>query len=217
MIRVLIADDHASFREGLARLLSDEADLEVVAQATNGDEAVSLAADLLPDVAVLDASMPKLNGIEATRQIIAACPATTILILSAYSSESYVLGALEAGAAGYLLKRTRVYRIVEAIRAVHEGETVFDSLATGRLFQKLASAKERRGNSSQGFSDRELQTLRLAAKGMSNKEIAHALGLSVRTVQNHLVNIFNKLGVGSRTEAVLRAVKQGWLSTDDLP
>ena len=218
-IRVLIADDHPSFREGLLRLLEEEEDLEVVAQAGDGEEAVRLATELLPDVAIIDIAMPKLNGIEATRQTKAACPNTAILILSAYGYEPYVLSAIEAGAAGYLLKNVRVRELVAAIRALHAGETVLDAAAAKTVFGRLAYATGRvsaRGALPE-LHQRELEVLKLAAKGMSNKEIANALVISVRTVQTHLVSIFAKLKVSSRTEAVLHALREGWLTLNDLP
>ena len=218
-IRVLVADDHPAFREGLTRLLAEEGDIEVVAEAGDGEEAVELASELLPDIAVIDVSMPKINGIEATRRIKAACPATAILIVSAYGYESYVLGAVEAGAAGYLVKNVRVRELVSAIRAVHAGETVLDPQAAHRVFSRLSHTRgmTRVGETAPQLHQREMEVLRLAAGGMSNKEIAQELAISVRTVQTHMVNIFGKLGVGSRTEAVLHALREGWLTLDDLP
>ena len=216
-IRVLVADDHPSFREGLSRLLMEENDLEVVANAGDGEEAVRLATELLPDVAIIDVAMPKLNGIEATKQIKAACPNTAILIISAYDYEAYVLGAVEAGAKGYLLKNVRVRELVAAIRALHAGETVLDSDAAQKVFVRLAHTTGRVKKAQQVLQQRELEVLKMTAKGLSNNEIAQELSLSVRTVQTHLVNIFAKLDVSSRTEAVLHALRGGWLTLDDLP
>lgn len=218
-IRVLLADDHPTFREGLCRLLKEEADLEVVAQAGDGEEAVTLASELLPDVAIIDVAMPTLNGIETTRQIKVACPATAVLIVSAYGYESYVLGAIEAGAAGYLMKNVRVSELVAAVRALHAGETVLNSTAAHKVFSRLAYTRGRVSlkEAPQELHQRELEVLWLAAKGMSNKEIAQELAISVRTVQTHMVNIFRKLEVGSRTEAVLHALREGWLTLDDPP
>lgn len=218
-IRVLLADDHPTFREGLARLLTEEGDVEVIAQAGDGEEAVKLASGLLPDVAIIDVAMPRLNGIEATRQIKATCPATAILIVSAYGYESYVLGAIEAGASGYLLKNVRVRELVAAIRALHAGETVLDPTAARKVFSRLAYTRGRVSarEAPRELHQREMEVLRLAAKGLSNKEIAQRLSVSVRTVQTHLVNIFRKLEVGSRTEAVLHALREGWLTLEDLP
>jgi NarL family two-component system response regulator LiaR len=216
-IKVLVADDHPVFREGLVSLLIQEEDIEVIAQASNGVEAVEQAHQLSPDVAVLDVSMPELNGIETTKKIKAASPSTAILVLSAYDYDSYVLGAIEAGAAGYLLKSVRVRDLVRAIRALHSGETVLGPAATRKLLSRLVSTKGEGVEVSQPLRSRELDVLRTAAKGLSNKEIAQALGISVRTCQTHLANIFTKLSVGSRTEAVLRALREGWLTLDDLP
>ena len=216
-IKVLIADDHPIFRDGLVSLLTQEPDIEVVAQASNGLEAVEMARRDLPDVAILDISMPELNGLEATEKIKEASPATAVLVISAYSYDPYVLGAVEAGAAGYFLKSVRFRELVGAVRAVHAGETVLDPVATRKVLSRLASARGRGAEPSQPLHQRELEVLRMAAKGMSNKEVAQALGISVRTCQTHLANIFTKLGVGSRTEAVLRALREGWLTLEDLP
>ena len=216
-IKVLIADDHPIFRDGLVSLLVQEPDIEVVAQACNGREAVEMARRDLPDVAILDISMPELNGLEATEKIKEASPATAVLVISAYSYDPYVLGAVEAGAAGYFLKSVRFRELVGAVRAVHAGETVLDPVATRKVLSRLASAKGRGAEPSQPLHQRELEVLKMAAKGMSNKEVARTLGISVRTCQTHLANIFTKLGVGSRTEAVLRALREGWLTLEDLP
>lgn len=215
-IRLLIADDHPTFREGLARLLEDEEDLECVAKSADGIEAVKLAEELRPDVAVVDVSMPNLNGIEATRQIKAACPTTAVIIVSAFDYQSYILSSLQAGAAGYLLKDTPLPELISAIRLVHKGGSVLDLKATDKIVRHLATGE---GSSKTGLEllqPREAEILKLAAKGMSNKEIARELFISERTVQTHLVKIFRKLGVSSRTQAVLHALSGGWLTMDDL-
>ncbi|RLC93919.1 MAG: DNA-binding response regulator [Chloroflexi bacterium] len=216
-IRVLVADDHPTFREGLVRVVADQDDMEVVAQAGDGEEAVQLASQVRPDVAVLDVAMPKLNGIEATRLIKEVSPKTAVLIVSAYGHDPYVLGAIEAGASGYLLKEARIWELVNAVRSLHAGETVLDPTAARKVFGRLVHSTSRGRDTSQRLHQRELEVLKLATKGMSNKEIAVALSISVRTVQAHLVNIFNKLEVSSRTEAVIRALKEGWVTLDDLP
>jgi len=216
-IRVLIADDHPAFREGLCQLIEHEEDLECVAKPADGEEAVRLAIELLPDVAIIDIAMPGLNGIEAARQIKAARPAIAILMVSAFGYESYVLASLRAGAAGYLLKNTPLRELTNAIRSVHASEAVFDLKAASKILRRLADDKGEKRGGLEELQPRELEVLRLAGKGMSNKEIAGELVLSERTVQTHLVNIFRKLGVGSRTEAVLHALREGWLTLDDLP
>ncbi len=203
----------------MQRLLWDHDDIDVVGQASDGDEAVSLAARLKPDVAVVDVSMPRLNGIEATRQIKQSCPSTAILILSAFNNDPYVFNAIEVGAAGYMLKNARIRDIIAGIRALHEGETVLDASVASKVFQRAAvrGGKPIIKDRSRRLHQRELEVLKLAAKGKSNKEIADKLVISVRTVQTHLVNIFHKLNVGSRTEAVLHALREGWITLEDLP
>jgi len=216
-IRVVIADDHAIVREGTRRVLESEPDIDVVGEAADGEEAVRETTRLKPDVAILDIAMPNLNGIEATRQIKTLCPTTAILILTAYDNEHYVASILEVGAAGYLLKNVRGTELVEAVRSVHRGECVLHPVIARKVLQRFVSpAGEARKGVPEQLSQRELEVLKLAASCMSNKEIADQLLLSVRTVQSHLANIFSKLEVGSRTEAVLYALKEGWFSLDDI-
>jgi DNA-binding NarL/FixJ family response regulator len=217
-IKILIADDHAFVREGTRRILEQEPDLEVVAEAGDGEEAVRLASDLKPDVAIIDVAMPKLDGIEATRQIKALCPAVAVLVLSAYDDDQFVFGLLEAGAAGYLLKSVRGREIVDAIRAVDAGESVLHPSVARKVLNRFASVSSRaqRKKPLELLTDREMEVMRLVTKGLSNKDIADGLCLSVRTVQGHLANIFNKLRVSSRTEAVVHALKEGWVTLDDV-
>lgn len=217
-IKILIADDHAFVREGTRRILEQEPDLEVVAEAGDGEEAVRLASDLKPDVAIIDVAMPKLDGIEATRQIKALCPAVAVLVLSAYDDDQFVFGLLEAGAAGYLLKSVRGREIVDAIRAVDAGESVLHPSVARKVLNRFASVSSRaqRKKPLELLTEREMEVMRLVTKGLSNKDIADGLCLSVRTVQGHLANIFNKLRVSSRTEAVVHALKEGWVTLDDV-
>jgi len=215
-IKILIADDHAVVREGTRRILEQEEDLEVVAEAGDGEEAVRQATRLKPDVAIIDVAMPKLDGIEATKQIKSACPAITVLILSAYDDDQFVFSLLEAGAAGYLLKSVRGSELVDAVRAVQAGESVLHPSIARKVLNRFAriSGEPKEKEATEVLSEREMDVLRLVTKGLSNKDIAEELCLSIRTVQGHLGNIFNKLQVGSRTEAVVRALKEGWVTID---
>ena len=217
-IKVLIADDHAVVREGTRRILEQEPDMEVVGEAGDGEEAVNLATSLKPDVAIIDIAMPKLDGIEATKRIKAAWPSINILILSAYDDDQFIFSLLEAGAAGYLLKSIRSRELIDAIRAVYSGESVLHPSIARKVLNRFVSASGKpEGQEPSGvLSDREMEVLRLAAKGLSNQDIAEKLCLSIRTVQGHLGHIFNKLQVGSRTEAVVRALKEGWVTLDDV-
>lgn len=214
--RVLIVDDHPPFAEGLSRLLTEQPDLVPVGIASDGEEAVRLAQQLKPDVVVMDIAMPKLNGIEATRRIKRDLPNVAVLLLSAYGYYPYVLSALEAGGAGYLLKNVPLRELMNTIRAIQVGETVFDQAVAEKLLRHLANPLGTDYVTSQ-LKPREIEVLRLGARGLSNKSIAKQLFLSERTVQSHFTSIFGKLGVGSRIEAVLRAFKEGWLSMEDLP
>jgi NarL family two-component system response regulator LiaR len=216
-IKLLIADDHPPFREGLSKLLEQEPDMEVVAMPADGEEAVNLAKKLNPDVVLLDVAMPKLNGIEAAKKIKAACPDTAVLMISAYGYEPYLVASIQAGATGYLLKSSAINEVISAIRSVHNGQAVFDLKAAGKVIDLLSIYQGKEISGSQHLHSRELQILKLAAKGISNKEIGKELNISDRTVQTHLIRIFRKLDVNSRTEAVLHALKRGWITLDDLP
>jgi DNA-binding NarL/FixJ family response regulator len=217
-IRVILADDHAVVREGTRQLLERESDLEVVGEAADGLEAVDLARRLHPDVAIIDIAMPGMNGIEATRQIKSMLPATAVLVLSAYDDDQYIFALLEAGAAGYLLKNVHGRELIEAVRAVHGGESVLHPRVARKVLDRFTpgTGKPRPPTLAAQLSEREMEVLRLAARGLSNKDIAQELVLSVRTVQAHLGNIFNKMGVGSRTEAVIYGLKAGWLTLEDI-
>lgn len=206
-------------REGTRRILEQERDMEVVGEAGDGEEAVNLATSLKPDVAIMDISMPKMDGIEATRRIKVVCPSINVLILSAYDDDQFIFSLLEAGAAGYLLKSIRSHELLDAVRAVYSGESVLHPSIARKVLNRFVSASGKpEGKEPSGMlSDREMEVLKLAAKGLSNQDIAEKLCLSIRTVQGHLGHIFNKLQVGSRTEAVVRALKEGWVTLDDVP
>lgn len=218
-IKVLIADDHAVLREGMRQLLEQEKDMDVIGEASDGEEAVAMATELKPDVALMDIVMPKLSGVEATKLIKKSSPSTCILILTAYSDIRYILGLLEAGASGYLIKSARGDEIVGAIRAVCTGESVLDSLATRKLLERVVSLTKEAGEDKTRaqLSPREIEILRLAARGMSNLEIAEKLGLSMRTVKAHLSNIFNKMRCSCRTEAIVKGFREGYVSLEDVP
>ncbi len=217
-IRVILADDHSLVREGTKGLLEAEPDIEVVGEASDGEEAVELVANLRPQVVLMDIAMPRVNGIEATRRIKTENPATAVLVLTAYDNDQYIFALLDAGAAGYLLKNVKGRDLVNAVRAVCAGEAVLDPVVANKVFARLAgSATPSTGQThAHDLSEREMEILRLAARGMSNKHIADALHLSRRTVQAHLANVFGKMDVGSRTEAVLEALKRGWLELEEI-
>ena len=218
-IKVLLAEDHVVVREGTRQLIQREPDMEVVGEAGDGEEAIDLTNKLRPDVVLMDIAMPRLNGIEATKQIKTLHPDISVLILTAYDNDQYIFAILEAGAAGYLLKNVRGRELVDAIRAVHAGESVLYPTVARRVISQLLSPvfDTTEAQTIEPLSEREMEVLKLAAKGISNKDIAKELFLSPRTVQAHLGNIFNKLGVGSRTEAILCALRRGWFSLEDLP
>lgn len=218
-IRVIIADDHAVVREGTRQILEQEDDLTVVAEASDGEEAVKFANSLKPDVILMDISMPKMDGIEATRQIKETNPGIAILILTAYDDDQFIFSLLEAGAAGYLLKSVHSRELVDAIRAVYSGESVLHPSIARKVLNRFGKAalKPEKKEPAELLSDREMEVLKLVTKGLSNKDIADQLCLSIRTVQGHLGNIFNKLMVSSRTEAVVRALKEGWVTLEDIP
>jgi NarL family two-component system response regulator LiaR len=218
-IKILLAEDHVIVREGTRDLIQREPDMEVVGEASDGEEAIDLTKKLHPDVVIMDIAMPRLNGIEATKQIKTLYPSISILILTAYDNDQYIFAILEAGAAGYLLKNVRGRDLVDAIHAVHAGESVLYPTVARRVISHLISpvSSTTEVQTTEPLSEREMEVLKLAAKGMSNKDIAEELFLSSRTVQAHLGNIFNKLGVGSRTEAILCGLRRGWFTLEDLP
>ena len=217
-IRITVSDDHAVVREGTRTLLEREDDMELVGEAADGVDSIKLIESLKPDVAILDIAMPGLSGIEVTRRIKTTIPSTAVLILTAYDDDEYVFALLEAGAAGYLLKDAPGRELVEAVRSVYSGEPVLHPSIARKVIQRALVSPEKAGGTTANatLSKREIEVLQLAAKGLSNRDIAQALHISSRTVQRHLNMIFNKLSVGSRTEAIFKSVKQGWLSFEDL-
>jgi DNA-binding NarL/FixJ family response regulator len=209
-IRVLLADDHAIVRAGIRQFLERAGDIQVIAEADDGEMAQDLIRQRLPDVAVLDIQMPKASGIEVTRWVRANFPKVGVLILTAYDDDPYVLAVLQAGANGYVLKTASPADLIQAVRDVNIGKSVLDPSITQKLLAQLSHPTET--NQVEQLTEREMEVLGLAAKGFTNKAIGVQLGISDRTVQGHLAHIFNKLQAGSRTEAVMRAVSFGWIS-----
>jgi DNA-binding NarL/FixJ family response regulator len=220
LIRVLLADDHVMLRQGTAELLHREPDIEIVGEAANGQEAVELAQRLRPDIVVMDVRMPVLSGIEATRQIRSTLPEVQVLVLTAHDDDQYVFSLLQAGASGYLLKSAPVSDLIRAVRQVHGGESPLDPAIARKVVLRM-SVQPGRGPVppaaeliSETLTGRELEVLQLLARGWNNRAIAEALYISDRTVQAHLTSIFAKMHVTSRLEAVLAAIRRGWLTLD---
>lgn len=211
-IRVLLADDHQIVRAGIRQLLESAKDLQVIAEAGDGEEAQTLIRKHKPDVAVLDIQMPKASGIEVTRWVRSHLPEVGVLILTAYDDDPYVMAVLQAGANGYVLKTAKADELIQAVYDVNEGKSALDPNITRKLMSNLFKGPEK--TPVESLTDRELDVLRLAAKGFTNKAIGIQLGISDRTVQGHLAHIFAKLQANSRTEAVMRAVSLGWVSQD---
>jgi len=219
VIRVLIADDQALFRRGLYVVLGTEENIEVVAEAENGEEAIAKAQELAPDVVLMDVRMPRVNGIDAARQISMDVPSTKILMLTVSDEEDDLYEAIKAGANGYLLKEISVEEVAEAIRAVVQGQSLISPSMASKLlneFNMLAKkAEERQQFPAPALTGRELEVLKLVAKGMSNREIADELYISENTVKNHVRNILEKLHLHSRMEAVIYAVRERLLDIRD--
>ena len=217
-IKIMLAEDHVLVREGTKEMLDREEDMDIVAEAGDGEEAVQLAAEQELDIVIMDISLPKLNGIEATKQIKEISPGTAVLVLTAYDDDEYVFALLEAGAAGYLLKDVSTDELVEAIRAVQAGESMLHPAIARKVINRFS--RHLQGSKEEApfeeLTDREIEVLQLAGKGITNREIADSLSISHRTVQAHLSHIFTKLGVGSRTEAVVYALRKGLLTFDDV-
>lgn len=217
-IRVLIADDHIITRQGIRRLLEDEGIFTVVGEASDGEEAIDMTRVMNPDIIIMDIDMPRVNGIQATIQIKKYCPSIPILILSAYDDDEYIFELVGAGVAGYLLKTASGDELIRAIKAAINGESVLDPVIANKLIHHfhLSNASSQREAIAESLSARETEIIKLAAQGMSNQEIAKKIVTSKRTVEGHMRSIFNKLGVGSRTEAVIYGLKKGWFGLDEL-
>jgi DNA-binding NarL/FixJ family response regulator len=209
-IRVMIADDHPLFRDGLRAMFESETDIELVGEAATGLEAVALAGQLQPDVALMDIKMSDLDGIEATRRVIAASPQTRVLMVTMFEDDDTVLAAMRAGARGYVVKGTRSVDAIRAIHAVAEGEAIFSAAIAGRLISMLAEASPAaRPVAFPELTERERQTLELIAQGHKNAVIAERLHLSPKTVRNYVTNIFDKLQLADRSQAIVKAREAG--------
>lgn len=204
-IRVLVADDHPALRTGLVAVMAQEPDFEVVAEAENGARAVALFREHRPDVILIDLRMPVMDGIEAIRTIVAEFPAARVLALTTYDGDGDIRRALEAGARGYLLKDMLLSEVVAAVRAVQRGERVIPTAVAARLAE---------AHTLSDLSERELEVLKLVARGLSNKQVARAIGRTDETAKIHLKNIFAKLGVSDRTQAVTVALARGLIHLD---
>lgn len=217
-IRVLIADDHRLFRQGLRHVCQAAGGIEVVGEAEDGREAVRLAQQLKPDVILMDIQMPEQDGVEATRLITADNPRARVIILTMYRQDQYVFEAIKAGARGYLLKDIDERELAQAIRAVHRGDALINPTLAARLldeFRRLSQSDD--AAETEALTEAEMQVLRLVARGADNKTVADRLALSERTVANRLSEIYRKLHVNSRTQAALAALRRGWVGLDETP
>ncbi len=207
-IKIVIADDHPIVREGLATVLGMEEGLKVVGQAVNGVEAVSLARDLRPDVMLMDLQMPEMDGVQAIREIKARSPEIGIIILTTFDTDEYIFAGIEAGARGYLLKDSPPTQVLEALRAVHRGDSLIQPSVATRVLDRVS--QQAHGTApEQVLSTRETEVLQLISTGAANKEIAAQLLIGESTVKTHVIHILNKLGVKGRTEAAVEAARRG--------
>jgi DNA-binding NarL/FixJ family response regulator len=212
VIRILLVEDHQIVREGTRQLLEQTADFKVVGEAADGGAAVTMVAELKPDLIIMDVRLPILNGLEATQRIKKDFPNVQILILSAYDDDHYVFPLLEAGASGYLLKTASGLELARAVRMVYNGGIALDPAVAHKVVHRLSTRQPYRAAGMQeGLSEREMDVLRALEKGKSNKQIGEMLHISTNTVQVHLRNIYSKLGVSDRTEALTYAIRHGWI------
>lgn len=210
-IRILIADDHETVREGLKAIVARQSDMHVIGEAQDGQSAVAQTRALLPDLVLMDVSMPVSNGLEATQKLTACCPQGKVLALTRHSDDGYLQQLLRAGAAGYVLKQSRATDLLHAIRSVAAGGKYLDPSVTERIIGRLAGTRGHGSVAHVDLSSREEEVLRLVAWGYSNKDIAERVGITVKTVETHKANAMHKLGLENRLGIVRLAVLQGWL------
>lgn len=220
-IKVLIADDHRVLREGLMAILKTKENIEVVGEAQDGQEAIEKARALEPDVILMDVSMPRMGGVEATRQVKREFPHIGIIALTMYEEQQYIFDLVRAGATGYLLKDTESSQIVEAIRAIYRGESLIHPSVASKILAEFSLLAQKKGKKpsweDHDLTEREITVLRLVADGKTNKEIANSLNLSEKTVKNHVRNIFHKLQVYDRTQAAILAIRKGIIDLEPRP
>jgi two-component system, NarL family, response regulator LiaR len=215
-IRIILADDHPLMRQAIRMWLEKQQDLEVIAEASDGREAIDIALKLQPDIVIMDISMPKINGLEATKEIVSRCPDTQVLVLTVHTDDEHIRGMLQAGISGYIFKNAPGEDIVRAVRSVYSGESVLIPNEPFDIKDLNFNIKPLPKNKINDLSVRELKILKYVANGLSNKDIASQLGLSIRSVKAILTSVFIKLGVASRTEAISIGLKSGILTLDDL-
>jgi len=217
MIRILLADDHALFRQGLKSLLEAESDFKVIGEAKDGREALRHALEAYPDIILMDIQMPGLDGVQATQEILKEWPEAKVIMLTMYRQDSYVFEAVKAGARGYMLKDVDAKELLEAIRQVHQGEVLLDAEMAEQIIQDFKAKQEQESTPKEHaeLSEREVQILRLVARGYTNLEIASELSISEKTVRNRLSDIFQKLHINNRTQAALYALREGLAEKQD--
>ena len=218
IIRIMIADDHPLMHDAIKMHLENQTDMQIVAQAKDGEEAVKLAGELMPDVVIMDISMPGMNGLEATRKIKDQHPGIAVLVLTVHNDTEHILKILEAGAAGYLTKTILGEKLIHAIYSVISGESVLSEEVMNRVLSHALRYPWKPAVPTVGekLTSREIEIYRLAARGMSNKQISQELDLNLRTVKGHFVNIFSKLNASSRTEAIVIGLRTGLITINDI-
>ncbi|HEX8369409.1 MAG TPA: response regulator transcription factor [Pyrinomonadaceae bacterium] len=211
-LRIILAEDHETVREGLKLIVNAQSDMEVIAEANNGSAAIKLARELSPDIVVMDISMPELNGLKATKKLKQVCPNVKVLTLTRHTDDAYLQQLIQAGASGYVLKQSAPSELIRAIHAISEGKSYLDPALANKVMGGYASrAASLRGEKTSSVTDRETEVLRLIAWGYSNKEIAARMDISIKTVEAHKANAMQKMDMRSRIDIVRYAILQGWL------